>query len=175
MPSSVLPKAGNAVAHRPPQPAGRAPWSTAPLGWGSGTGISPLHGPVPSAATTHHQWARSRGMWLLARPGSGSGSARAGEEEEDGQARGCSDTTAALAAPHQPKAGHFSHPHPRSCNVSAHQRWDAHTTDPLPGKPSEPTAAPAELAVPPEPTAFPFLLLSFFPLCSLPFVAPLII
>lgn len=89
--------------------------------------------------------------------------------------KGCSDTTAASTAPHQPKAGHLSHPHPWSCNISARQRWDAHTTDPLPGKPSEPTAAPAELAVPPEPTAFPFLLLSFFPLCSLPFVAPLII
>lgn len=124
---------------------------------------------------SHHQWARSRAMWLLARPGSRSGSARAGDEEEDGEMKGCSDTTAAFTAPHQPKAGRLSHPHPWSCNISAHQRWDAHTTDPLPGKPSEPTAAPAELAVPPEPAAFPFLLLSFFPLCSLPFVAPLII
>lgn len=160
---------------RPSLP-GEPPVGSALLGWGAGTGISPLHGPVPSASTAPHiTGARSRGMWLLARPGSGSGSARAGEEEEDGERKGCSDTTAASTAPHQPKAGHLSHPHPWSCNISAHQRWDAHTTDPLPGKPSEPTAAPAELAVPPEPTAFPFLLLSFFPLCSLPFVAPLII
>lgn len=132
--------------------------------------LSPLQAPPHTAPVGTEQ-----GMQLLARPGSGSGSARAGGEEEDGEMKGCSDTTAAFTAQHQPKAGHLSHPHPWSCNISAHQRWDAHTTDPLPGKPSEPTAAPAELAVPPEPTAFPFLLLSFFPLCSLPFVAPLII
>lgn len=132
--------------------------------------LSPLQGPPYTSPVGTEQ-----GNVAPARPGSGSGSARAGEEEEDGESKGCSDTTAAFRAPHQPKAGHLSHPHPWSCNTSAHQRWDAHTMDLLPGKPSEPTAAPTELAVPPEPTAFPFLLLSFFPLCSLPFVAPLII
>lgn len=42
---------------------GEPPASSALLGWGAGTGTSPLHGPVPSASTTPHiTRARSRGM-----------------------------------------------------------------------------------------------------------------
>lgn len=77
------------------------------------------------------------------------------------------------AAPRQLKSGHFLHPTPGAATfLPVGEGAMGHHVDPLPGKSSEPPAAPAELAVPPEPTASPFLLLSFFlsvlsPLCLL--------
>lgn len=105
---------------------------------------------------------RSRRKRLLLQPGSGSGCAR-GEEADDGETQRCSNTA---APPHQLKSGHFLHPTPGAATLlPIGEGAMGHHVDPLPGKFSE-------LAVPPEPTASPFLLLSFFlsvlsPLCLL--------
>ena len=162
------------LRHDPPLPQPAPLPGEPPLGWGSRTGINPRHGPVSFAS-------------IIPRVGSGSGAGESGScyslaagqalpvarRQMMGRPRDAQTPQPYHAAPRQLKPGHFLHLTPAARTfLPVREGVMGHHVDPLPGKPSEPTAAPAELAVPPEPTASPFLLFSFFlsvlsPLCLL--------
>lgn len=168
MPSSLLPKAGawercGNDTHPPQQPApppGQPPPARPRSDVGDqGQGSTLRVVPVSFARTIPRVGSGAGGKQLLRQPGSGSGSAR-GEEADDGETQRRSNTA---LPPRQLKSGHLLHPAPGAATfLAVREGAMGHHVDPLPGKSCEPAAAPTELAVPPEPTASPFLLLSFF-------------
>lgn len=181
MPSSLLQKAGaGELRHDTPSPGEPPERRPAQPGWrtrtdpphGSRTGISPPHILSPAPEPSHASAAGAeRRKQLLPQPGRAPALPGA-RRQTMGRPRDA-QTPQPPPAPRHPKSGHFAHPTRGVVTfLPIGEGAVGHHVDLLPGKSTEPMAAPTEPAALPEPTASPFLLLSVFlsvlsPLCLL--------